>query len=137
METLSPEVIEDLRHGRATRERKMAVCSSGAHLDPIDRLEILAVLTHDQDEMISTRAQEALFLDQPEMFVQAILRENPLHALFGYAGKSFATNPAIADAMISNRNCPGEYLVPLVPHLTVNQVHTLVNERCEIGRAHV
>jgi len=128
VETLSPEVIEDLRHGRAPRERKLAVCSSGAHLDPIDRLEILAVLTHDQDELVATRAQEALFLDQPEMFVQAILRENPIHALFSYASKSFATNVAIADAMIKNRNCPGEYLTPLVPHLTAAQISSLIGE---------
>jgi hypothetical protein len=128
VETLSPEVIEDLRHGRAPRERKLAVCSTGAHLDPIDRLEILAVLIHDQDEMVATRAQEAMFLDQPEMFVQAILRENPLQAIFSYAGKNFASNPAVAEAMIGNRNCPGEYLAPLVPNLTANQVQSLVTE---------
>ena len=128
METLSPEVIEDLRHGRAPRERKLAVCSTGAHLDPIDRLEILAVLTHDQDDMVATRAQEALFSDAPEMFVQAIMRENPLQALFTYAGRNFASNPAIAVAMIGNRNCPGECLVPLVPHLTASQVQALVAE---------
>ena len=128
METLSPEVIEDLRHGRATRERKLAVCSVGTHLDPIDRLEILAVLTHDPDELIATRAQEALFLDQPEMFVQAIMREHPLQALFSYAGKNFAANPAIAEAMIANRNCPGESLVPFVPHLSAAQVHALITE---------
>jgi len=128
VETLSPEVIEDLRHGRATRERKLAVCSSGAHLDPLDRLEILAVLTHDQDELVSTRAQEALFMDQPDMFVQAILRENPLQALFGYAAKNFASNAAIADAMIANRSCPGENLVPLVPHLRADQLQKLFSE---------
>ena len=50
METLSPEVVEDLRHGRATRERKLAVCTSGAHLEPADRAEILAVLAGDPDE---------------------------------------------------------------------------------------
>jgi hypothetical protein len=128
VETLSPEVIEDLRHGRAPRERKLAVCSTGAHLDPIDRLEILAVLTHDQDEMIATRAQEALFLDQPEMFVRAILRDNPVQALFSYAGKNFAKNPAVAEAMIANRNCPGECLVPFVGNLSARQVQALVNE---------
>jgi len=128
VETLSPEVIEDLRHGRAPRERKLAVCSVGAHLDPIDRLEILAVLTHDADELVATRAQEALFLDAPEMFVQAITRENPLRALFSYASKNFATNPAIVEAMVANRNCPAESLVPLVPHMTANQVQTLVTE---------
>lgn len=128
METLSPEVIEDLRRGRAPRERKLAVCSTGAHLSPVERLEILVVLIHDQDEMIATRAQEALFSDSPEVFVQAIMRENPLQALFSYAGKNFAANPAIADAMITNRNCAGEHLVPLVSHLSAAQVHAVVSE---------
>jgi hypothetical protein len=128
VETLSPEVIEDLRHGRAPRERKLAVCSTGAHLSPVDRLEILVVLIHDQDEMIATRAQEALFMDSPDIFLQAILRENPLQALFAYAGKNFSANPVIVDAMIANRNCEGEHLAPLVSHLTAAQVHALVSE---------
>jgi hypothetical protein len=128
VETLSPEVIEDLRHGRAPRERKLAVCSTGAHLDPIDRLEILAVLTHDQDKLVATRAQEALFLDAPEMFVQAITREHPQQALFAYAGKNFANNSAVTNAMIANRNCAGEYLAPLVPHLSASQVQALAND---------
>ena len=128
METLSPEVIDDLRHGRAPRERKLAVCCTGSHLSPVDRLEILVVLLHDQDEMIASRAQEALFMDSPDIFVQAIMRENPLQALFVYAGKNFASNSAIADAMIANRNCAAENLVPLVPHLSAAQVHTLVTE---------
>lgn len=128
METLSPEVIDDLRHGRAPRERKLAVCSTGSHLSAVDRLEILVVLLRDQDEMIASRAQEALFMDSPDIFVQAIMRENPLQALFVYAGKNFASNSAIADAMIANRNCAGENLVPFVPHLSAAQVHTLVTE---------
>ncbi len=57
METLSPEIIEDLRHGRATRERKLAVCAGGAHLEPADRAEVLAVLASDSDEMIAVRAR--------------------------------------------------------------------------------
>jgi hypothetical protein len=128
VETLSPEVIEDLRRGRAPRERKLAVCSTGAHLSPVDRLEILVVLIHDQDEMIATRAQEALFADSPDIFLQAILRENPLQALFAYAGKNFSANPAIVDAMIANRNCEGSHLAPLVSHLAAAQVHALVSE---------
>jgi hypothetical protein len=128
VETLSPEVIDDLRHGRAPRERKLAVCSTGSHLSPVDRLEILVVLLHDQDEMIASRAQEALFMDSPDILVQAIMRENPLQALFVYAAKNFASNSAIVDAMIANRNCAAENLVPLVAHLSAAQVHTLVTE---------
>ena len=72
METLSPEILDDLRHGRALRERKLAVCSSGAHMDPVDRVEILAVLSHDPDEMISERALEALITNAQENFVKAL-----------------------------------------------------------------
>ena len=83
MESLSPEVLEELRHGRAPRERKIAVCSTGgAHVAPVERVEILAVLTRDHDEMISERAGEALLSYPPDVFVEAVKRENALPALF-------------------------------------------------------
>ncbi|MGB7847791.1 MAG: hypothetical protein WBL63_19420 [Candidatus Acidiferrum sp.] len=138
METLSPEVLEDLRHGRAQRERKIAACSTvGAHIPPVDRVEILAVLTHDQDEMISTRAAEALLSYSPEVFIEAIRRENALPALFAYAAKNCEKQAGVAEAMIANRNCPGEYLVPLLPHLSETQVHALVDELDRVSASHV
>ena len=87
METLGPEILEDLRHGRALRERKLAVCSSGAHLAVEDRVEILAVLSQDADELVATKAGEALLMDPPEVFVQALNRENALPAFFAYCGR--------------------------------------------------
>jgi len=128
VETLSPEVLEDLRHDRAPRERKIAVCSTGAHIPPADRVEILAVLTHDADEMISSRAQEALLSCPPEFFIEALKRENALPALFAYTGRSLGNKPGIADAMIANKNCPGEHLAPLVPHLSPGQIQSLTDE---------
>ncbi len=75
METLSPELVDALRHGRATRERKIAVCTGGAHLSAADRAEILAVLAHDADEVVANRAQDA-FLSQPiESIAEALARE--------------------------------------------------------------
>ena len=68
MEPLSPEVLEDLRAGRAPRERKIAVCAGGAHLAPADRAEILAVLAGDPDEVVSDRAQQAIFSQPVEDF---------------------------------------------------------------------
>ena len=128
METLSPEVLEELRHARAPRERKIAVCSSGAHLPPADRAEILAVLTHDPDEMISTRAQEALLALSADVFVEAVKRENALPALFGYVTKNMAQNAAVVDAMLKNRNCSGNFLAPMVPHFTAAQIQFLMEE---------
>ncbi len=128
METLSPEVIEDLRHGRATRERKLAVCTTGAHLPPVDRAEILAVLAHDPDELISVKACEGLANDSPDIFVQALAKENVLPQLISYAAKTLADKPAVVEALLRNKHCAGEHLVSLVPRLTAPQVATLMEE---------
>ena len=136
METLSPEVLDDLRHGRASRERKLAVCTTGAHIPAIDRLEILAVLTHDPDELISERALESLITDPPELFVQALSRENALTPLFSYVAKNLASQPGIAEAMIKNIHCPGEHLAPLVPHMTPVMIKTLFDELDRVSASH-
>lgn len=128
METLSTEVVEDLRHGRATRERKLAVCTGGAHLGLPDRAEILAVLAGDADEMISTRASEAIFSLPVESFVLAIQRENALPALFAYAARNLADKPGISDALVQNKNCPAEHLVPLARHLSPVAAQALVED---------
>ena len=128
METLSPEVLDDLRHGRAPRERKIAVCTTGAHLPPADRAEILCVLAEDPDEMISTRAQEALLSISPEVFVEAAKRENAAPAFFSHAAKQLQPTPGLAEAMARNKTCPPEFLVPLVPYFSPSIVQHLLEE---------
>ena len=128
METLSPEVLEDLRHGRAPRERKLAVCSTGAHIPAVDRAEILTVLAQDSDELVSSRAQEALLSGSLDIFIEAMNREHPLPALFAYVAKNFAAKPGILDALVANPKCPGEQLAIVVPHLTPAHVEALFDE---------
>lgn len=128
METLSPEVLEDLRHGRATRERKIAVCTGGAHLAPADRAEILAVLAGDTDEMVAARAQDAILSQPVESFVEALKREQALPALFAYAARNLADKPGICDAMVQNKNCAAEFLLPAVRHLSTLGIQSLMEE---------
>jgi hypothetical protein len=128
VEQLSAEVVEDLRHGRAPRERKIAVCTTGAHLPPADRIEILTVLAKDEDEAVSSRASEALLSYGPEAFLQPLRRENAVPPLFAYAGKELGSKPGIAEALLHNKNCGGEYLVPVVGQLSGMQVQELVLE---------
>jgi hypothetical protein len=128
VETLSPELIEALRHGRATRERKIAVCSGGAHVSAADRAEILAVLALDTDEVVANRAQDALLSQPAESIIEAIARETALPALFAYAAKNLADKRGIGDAMVRNRNCGAEYLVPLVRSLSAESIQMLMEE---------
>jgi hypothetical protein len=128
VETLSPEILEELRHGRATRERKMAICTGGGHLPPADRAEILAVLAGDADEMVSSRAQDAILSQPVESFVEALKREQALPALFSFAGKHLADKPGVCDAMVQNKNCSAEFLVPVVRHLSTIGIQSLMEE---------
>ena len=128
METLSPEVLEDLRHGRASRERKIAVCTTGAHLPASERAEILCVLAEDLDEAISTRAQEALLSVAPEVFVEAAKRANASPAFFAYAARRLQRAPGLAEAMARNAGCPPESLVPMVPYFSPAIVQHLLEE---------
>lgn len=128
MEALSPEVLEDLRHGRAQRERKIAVCTGGAHLAPADRAEILTVLAGDVDEMVASRAQDALLSQPVESFVEALKREQALPALYAYAAKNLADKPGVCDAMVQNKNCGAEFLVPAVRHLSTLGIQSLMEE---------
>ena len=135
METLSPEVLEDLRHGRATRERKMAVCTGGAHLAPAERAEILAVLAGDADEMVASRAQDAILSQPIESFVEALKREQAIPALFSYAARNLADKPGVCDAMVQNKNCPAESLVPVVRHLSTLGIQALMEELDRVSQS--
>src|SRR5258707_14942233 len=106
----------------------MAVCTGGAHLAPADRAEVLAVLAHDADEMVSSRAQDAMLSQPVESFVEALKREQALPALFSYAAKNLADKPGVCDAMVQNKNCPAEQLVPIVRHLSALGIQALMEE---------
>src|SRR5712692_10317386 len=81
----------------------MAVCTGGAHLTPADRAELLAVLAHDADEMVASRAQDAILSQPVESFVEALKREQALPALFAYAARNLADKPGVCDAMVQNK----------------------------------
>ncbi|HWT89196.1 MAG TPA: hypothetical protein VN454_10375 [Candidatus Angelobacter sp.] len=133
MESLSPEVVEQLRHNRATRERKIAVCATGAHMDPVDRAEVLTVLAHDHDEVVAARAQEALLSISPDVFLQAIKRPEALPALFTYSAKSLADKPGIGEALVQNKNCPAGLLVPVVQHLSTVGIQSLLEDLSRVS----
>ena len=128
MESLSPEVVEELRHSRATRERKLAVCSSGAHMNPVDRAEILTVLSHDSDEMVASRAQDALLSIAPEVFVEAVKRPGAIPVLFSYVSKNLSDKPGVGEALVQNKNCPASLLVPVVQYLSTVGIQSLLED---------
>lgn len=128
MEILSPETIDDLRHGRATRERKIAVCSTGAHLPAADRAEILSILAVDTDEVVAERAKEAIMALPIENFLEAIQRQQALESLFSFAARNLSTKPAVCNALIDNKSCDGDHLAPAARHFSTSNVQKLMDD---------
>jgi len=125
---LNPEVIEDLRHGRAPRERKIAICSTSAHLPPAVRAEILVALASDKDELVASHAEGALLSEPIGVLIEALTNESALPALFAFMGKNFGDKPGVAAAMVNNHSCPGDCLALVARHLDAPQVQTLIEE---------
>jgi len=93
-------------------------------------------LAQDPDENISERAQDALLSEPLEIFTQALSREGALNPLFLYAARNLAAKPGIAETMVKNKNCPGEYLAPLVPHMTPALLQVLFDELDRLSASH-
>lgn len=128
METLSAEVLEDLRQGRSSRENKLAVCTGGVQIAAPDLAEVLTVLALDPDELVASRARDSILSLPIQNFVEALNREQALEPLFQYAATNLAGKPAVLNAMIKNKNCGADHLLPIVPHLSTLDIQALMDE---------
>jgi hypothetical protein len=118
----APEVT----HDQSARERKLVVCSSAGKLDAADRAEILVMLCNDADEVVAKRALETLSSQPVEAFVEALKRDEAVPALFEYAADNLVGQPAVAEALVHNKNCPAKYLASHVPYLSAMSVQALM-----------
>src|ERR1700693_2262743 len=123
MEQLVPEVLQDV----SSRERKLAVCASAGTLAPADRAEILVLLSTDTDRVVAEQASEELSSQPVEAFVEALKRSEALPAIFEYASQHLVGKPAVAEAMVQNRNCPSRFITPHVPQLSAMSVQALMD----------
>jgi len=128
VEILSAEVLEDLRQGRASREHKLAVCTGGVRVPPADLAEILSVMALDSDELVASRARESILGLPIQSFVDALNRDTALEPLFQYAATNLAGRPPVLNAMIKNKNCGPEHLLPVVPRLSTLDIQALMDE---------
>src|SRR6202166_4353750 len=123
MEQLVPELLREL----TSSERKLAVCASAGNLASADRAEILVLLSTDADEVVAQQALEALRSQPVEAFVEALKRSEALPTIFEYAAQHLVGQPAVAEAMVQNRNCPSRFITPHVPQLSSISVQALMD----------
>src|ERR1700680_705237 len=125
---ISGEVREEIRSGRATQERKVAICAGAASVAPEDRIEILAILAADPDEKVRQNAAATLLTQPLPNVIAALARTDAAPEMFAYCAAEFPRRPGVADALAKNPTCPIEVLRPVVHYLSVTAVQDLFED---------
>ena len=119
---------EEIQSGRATRERKLAICADAASLAPEDRIELFSILAADSDETIREKAAGVLVTQPLSSVIAALARPNAAPEMFAYCAAEFSRRPGVADALARNITCPIEVLRPVVRYLSVSAVQELFED---------
>jgi len=121
-------VREEIRSGRATQERKVAICAGAASYAPEDRIEILALLAADPDKIVRESAAATLRTQPLPNVIAALARTDAAPEMFAYCAAEFPRRPGVADALAQNLTCPIEVLRPVVRYLSVTAVQDLFED---------
>jgi hypothetical protein len=125
---ISVALLEEIQSGRATQERKLAICSSAASLPPEQRIELMAILAADSDEAIRGKAAGILLTQPLANVLGALARTDAAPEMFAYCAAEFPRRPGVADALARNLTCPIEVLRPVVRYLSVTAVQDLFED---------
>src|ERR1700730_15738650 len=125
---ISDPVREEIRSGRATQERKVAICAGAASYAPEDRIEILALLAADPDKIVRESAAATLRTQPLPNVIAALARTDAAPEMFAYCAAEFPRRPGVADALAQNLTCPIEVLRPVVRYLSVTAVQDLFED---------
>ncbi len=119
---------EEIRSGRATRERKLEICADAASLEPENRVETLCVLAADSDSSVRQKAAGVLLTQPLKYVLTALARPGAAPEMFAYCAAEFPRRPGVADALAQNTTCPIEVLRPVIRYLSVTAVQELFED---------
>jgi hypothetical protein len=97
-------------------------------LPPAERAELLTVLAEDADELVRERAGSAVVVQPLDGFVIALAGDAPSAQLFRYCGRHLIAKSEIASALVKNRRCPPEYLIPAARNVSATAVQELLQD---------
>jgi len=121
-------LLEEIRSGRATPERKLAICTEAAALAPEERIEPLCVLAADSDSAVREKAASVLGTQPLKSVLAALALPGAAPEMFAFCAGEFSRRPGVADALAQNSTCPIEVLRPVIHHLSVTGVQDLFED---------
>jgi hypothetical protein len=124
----SSALIEEIRSGRSTEERRLAICAEAAALAPDDRIEPLCVLNADKDPAVRDKAAAALQAQPLKHVLTALARPTAAPEMFAYCAAEFPRRPGVADALAQNKTCPIEVIRPVIRYLSAGAMQELFED---------
>ena len=121
-------MLEEIRSGRAARERKLAICGEAAALAPEDRVETLCILAADSDPAVREKAAGMLGTQPLKNVLGALARPGAAPEMFAYCAAEFSRRPGVADALAQNPSCPIEILRPVIRYLSTSAIQELFED---------
>lgn len=106
----------------------MSVCSGGVSLTPEVRVELLAILSGDEQRSIADRAKSTLLSLPLESYLKALVVPDADERLFKYCAANNADKPGIADLMAKNPACPTPILAQVARHFTSAGIQALLDD---------
>ncbi len=96
-----------------------------ASLPTNERIELLAVLAGDSDELIRERSANALIEQPVENILSALAVPDLAPQVFTFCAHYFIEKPGVADALAKHTLCPPELLRVAAPRLSTSGVQFL------------
>ena len=128
MAEISTTLRDEIRAGRTTSERKLAICNEAASLAPEDRIEPLCILAADSDSAVREKAASVLLTQPLKTVLAALARPGAAPEMFAYCAAEFPRRPGVADALAQNTTCPIEVIRPVIRYLSVTAIQELFED---------
>jgi hypothetical protein len=125
---ISAALRDEIRAGRTTAERKLAICGEAASLAPEDRIEPLCILAADSDSAVREKAASILLTQPLKTVLAALAQPGAAPEMFAYCAAEFPRRPGVADALAQNTTCPIEVIRPVVRYLSVTAIQELFED---------
>lgn len=125
---MSSPLVTQFRRGGVSRDVRLTAASGALPLSPADQVELLFLLTRDQDEDVSQQAESSLQALDDASLVSVVKEESTSVDVLAFFGQR-ASSDDVQQALVRNASTPDEAIAGLVPRLSeINLEFVVVNQ---------
>lgn len=130
---MSSPLVTQFRRGGVSRDVRLTAATGALPLSPADQIELLFLLTRDQDEEVSQIADSSLEGLDAASLVTVLKEEATSVDVLAFFGTR-ASSDEVQQALVRNASTPDESVALLVPKLTETNLEFVVVNQTRLLR---